>query len=305
MNYPITKPGVYQIPEADYHRVEICDGPSISSSGLRAIARCPAKYWWNSPLNPNRPAQDEARHFTFGRAAHDLVLDGVGWPSRYHVLPEGFDARATKKWADAIGFMEIAQAGGMTILRHDDWLAIKEMAAALKRHPISKALSRGKAEQSIVWKDAETGVWLRCRPDFLPDNRRLVPDYKTTTDAHPDSFQKDMANYGYFQQAAHYLDGLAAVFGEDQRAFYFIAQEKNPPYIVQPFALDESAIEWGRKLNRKAIRTFARCLEKNEWPGYSTDFVTVALPQWQVKQLIEAEQGEIIDRAGETNEVSF
>ena len=91
----IDQPGVYQVPEADYHRKEICAGPSISSSGLRAIANCPAKYWWNSPLNPNRPEQSEARHFTFGRAAHDLVLDGVGWPSRYHILPEGFKANAT------------------------------------------------------------------------------------------------------------------------------------------------------------------------------------------------------------------
>jgi len=298
----IDKPGVYQIAESDYHRKELCIGPSISSSGLRAIAKCPAKYWWNSPLNPNRPEESEARHFTFGRAAHDLVLDGVGWPSRYHVLPEGFNAGHTKKWADAIDSKTLAELAGLTVLRHDDWLTIKAMAAELKKHPISKALSRGKAEQSIVWKDAETGVWLRCRPDFLPDNRRLVPDYKTTIDAHPDSFAKDVASYGYHQQAALYLDGLAAVFGEDQRAFYFIAQEKTAPFIVQPFTLDEEAIAWGRKLNRKAIRTFAECLEKNEWPGYATDFVTVALPQWQVKQLRDAEQGEIIDRAGETNE---
>lgn len=285
MNYPITQPGVYEVPFADYHGKEICDGPSISSSGLRTLAKCPAKYWYNSNLNPSRPPESNASHFSLGKAAHDLILDGVGWPSRYHVLPSGFTRAGTKKWADAIAEADAAESEGKTILKADDHATVLGMAEAIRKHPIHKALSRGKAEQTIVWKDAETGVWLRCRPDFLPDAQLFVPDYKTTASADPDDFAKSVANFGYHQQAALYLDGLAAVFGERDRQFYFIAQEKDAPYIVQPFAIDAESVAWGRRLNRKAIRTFARCLETNEWPGYASDFVTVGLPRWKSEQL--------------------
>ena len=289
MEVKIDKPGLYEVSAEDYHRTEICVGPSISSSGLRAVLDCPAKYWFNSPLNPERPPESSAPHFTLGKAAHDLVLDGAAWPNRYHVLPEGFTCAASKKFASEIQAADEAEAAGKTLLKHDDHIAVMGMAEAIKRHPIHKALGRGKAEPTLVWQDAETGVWLRCRPDFLPSNNRAVPDYKTTASARPEDFSRSVAEYGYHQQAALYLDGIEAVFGPlpdgKYRQFYFIAQEKTPPYIVQPFALDQETVEWGRRLNRKAIRTFARCLESGRWPGYADDFVTVGLPRWKVGQL--------------------
>lgn len=282
----ITEPGVYEVQAADYHGKEICDGPSISSTGLRSIAKCPAKFWWNSNLNPDRPPESNESHYAIGKAAHDLVLDGVGWPDRYHVLPAGFSRAKTKAMAAEIAEADAAEAAGKTILKADDHATVLGMAAAIQRHPIHKALGRGKAEQTIVWKDSETGVWLRCRPDFLPDAKRAVPDYKTTASAHPDDFAASVAKFGYHQQAALYLDGIAAVFGADaDRQFYFIAQEKDAPYVVQPFALDVESVEWGRRLNRKAIRTFAQCLETGKWPGYADDFVQVGLPRWQTERL--------------------
>ena len=281
----INKPGIYDVPMSEYHGREICPGPSISSSGLRELLRCPLKYWYNSPLNPERPPQDDTPAFALGRAAHDLVLDGEGWPSRYYVLPEGFDARATKKWADVIEQRDEAILNGLTVLKYDECLTVNAMAEAIKKHPISQVLRSGKAEQTIVWQDAETGVWCRCRPDFLPSNKQYIPDYKTCRSAHPDDFARDVSNYGYHQQAAFYLDGIRAVFGDADRHFYFIAQEKEAPYIVQPYTLEAEAIAWGRELNRKALKLFRQCLDAGQWPAYADDFVSVGLPRWQVEKL--------------------
>ena len=202
-------------------------------------------------------------------------------------------AAGTKKWADAIADRDAAVLCGKTVLRHEDHASVVGMAAAIQKHPIHSVLGRGKAEATIVWKDAETGVWLRCRPDFLPENQRFIPDYKTTASAAPDDFIRSMVDYGYHQQAALYLDGLDAVFGQQDRSFYFIAQEKTPPFIVQPFELDDEALAWGRRLNRMAIRKFAKCLETNEWPGYAPDFATLSLPRWEAKRLQEAFQESI------------
>lgn len=280
----ITQPGVYEIPIERYHGEEICDSPSISSSGLKVIAKCPIKYWTHSNLNPSRQERKDSDALKLGRAAHDLILDGVGWPDRYHIAPQGYNG-TKKEWFSARDELREAESLGKTVLKWDDYVNVKGMADAISKHPIHKALGRGKAEQTIVWKDAETGVWLRIRPDFLPDSQQFIPDFKTTASADPDDFAKSVANFGYHQQAALYLDGLAAVFGERDRQFYFIAQEKDAPYIVQPFAIDAESVAWGRRLNRKAIRTFARCLETDTWPGYADDFVTVGLPRWKAEQL--------------------
>jgi hypothetical protein len=280
----ITTPGIYEIPIADYHGNEICDTPSISSSGLKRILKCPLKYWHESPLNPDR-VYIYKREFEFGKAAHDLILDGAGWPDRYHILPEGFTRAATKKMAREIAEAEEAEAAGKVILSHKDGAAVVAMAETIRKHPIYAALAHGKPEQTLLWKDAETGVWLRCRPDFLPTTMHDIPDYKTCRSAHPDDFARDIDAYGYHQQAALYLDGIEAITGTKPRSFYFIAQEKDPPYIVQPIGLDEESIDWGRRLNRRAIRIFAECLSKNRWPAYSDDVVTVSLSEWRKRKL--------------------
>lgn len=71
----ITTPGIYpDIPAEDYHGTEICAGPSISASGLKQVLDCPAKYWWTSPLNPDRPVEKRTKALNLGSAAHDLLL---------------------------------------------------------------------------------------------------------------------------------------------------------------------------------------------------------------------------------------
>lgn len=285
----ITSPGCYDgIPSDDYHGREICDGPSISSSGLRMMLKAPRKYWHDSPMNPNRTSKPSCSAFEIGHAAHDLVLMGsTGWADRYHRLPEGFSRSATVKQAAAIAEANAAEARGLRLLKHEDYETVLGMAKAISEHSISRALTAGKPEQTLCWKDKETGVWLRCRPDWLPDARKYIPDYKTALSANPEDFARDVANYGYYQQAALYLEGIEAVFGDRPLDFYFIVQEKASPYLIQPMNLDREALDFGDRLNRDAIRLFAKCLEKNEWPGYAEDIVTVRLPSWHVRKIMD------------------
>ena len=104
MNAPlITAPGAYSdISAEDYHRnADLLPGPSISSSGLKTItAKSPRHYWFDSPLNPDRPAEKDKPHFAIGKAAHDLLLLSERWPECYHVLHPDFNGNATKAQAD-------------------------------------------------------------------------------------------------------------------------------------------------------------------------------------------------------------
>jgi hypothetical protein len=184
---------------------------------------------------------------------------------------------------------------GAVPLLSKDVERINGMVAAVRRHPIAGPLFArpGKAEQSFFARDPETGVMCRTRVDWMPDvadgGRVLVVDAKTTRDAHPVRFAKSMTDFGYHQQGPFYGDVLSWLgldHGQPPR-FVLVAQEKEPPYLVTIAEPDEQAIEWGRELNRMALRTYARCTETGEWPGYDhgpTGIASLALPGWQVAQ---------------------
>jgi len=103
-------------------------------------------------------------------------------------------------------------------------------------------------------------------------------DLKSTQDA-SEHFAKSCANYGYHRQAAMYLDGLRTL-GLDAEHFIFVAAEKAPPYAVGVYELDYDAIERGRDLYRADLELLARCMERDEWPAYSPELVTLSLPRW-------------------------
>lgn len=290
MSGKITEPGVYTLTLDQYHG-DPCDGPSISNSGLQMIAECPAKYWWHSPLNPKRP-EVKSRALSFGNAAHKWLLQGDDFWSEFAVLPEDHNGRTNEGKARVA---EIAESG-KTVLRHDEFEVIQTMRDALLVNEIAAAsFTNGACEQSLVWRDQETGVWLRCRPDFLPTARTHIPDYKTARSANPEGFRRDVWTYGYHCQAALYHEGIRAIFGEEPQSFYFIVQEKEPPYVVTPIALTEVALRWGRLQNRRAIRLFADCLERGHWPGYVEDVATIGLPVWAERELEHQHERGLLD----------
>ena len=283
----ISAPGAYpDIAAEDYHGGEICPGPSISSTGLKTIInRSPLHYWHGSPLNPDRMPQVEKRHFAVGKAAHDILLLGERWPTRYHVLPEGFSRAASKKFADEIAAADQAEADGMTLLKLEDALTVEAMAASLRRNPFAAAaLTNGEPEVTLAWQDKETGVWCRVRPDFLPTRRKIVPDLKTAADASPDAFSRTIGSYGYHQSASFYMDGIEAIYGERPTNWLHVVIEKEPPHCVALYELPAEDIDRGADLNRRALRIFADCLSADKWPGYSDDVTLCGLPGWSRKQ---------------------
>ncbi|CCW14640.1 hypothetical protein EBESD8_52100 [Rhodococcus aetherivorans] len=211
-----------------------------------------------------------------GHAVHTMVL-GVGAPV-VRIDVDAWTTKAAKEQRDA------ARAEGKVPLKAADYDTAAAMAASIRRHPVAAALFQdGAAEQSLYWRDPDTGIMLRCRPDWLPPNRTgrlLVVDLKTSTSANPDKFAKSCAEYGYHQQAAWYLEGIAALQLADDAAFLFVVQSKTPPFEVTVNELDHESILLGRRLNRHAIDVYAECVESGVWPGYGHEVNRITLPAW-------------------------
>lgn len=282
----ITEPGVYDMPEDEYHADPV-PGRSLSSSGARKLLppSCPAIFR-HEQLHGRPPK----RVFDFGHAAHSKVL-GIGAP--IHKV-DAADWR-TKKAQEA---RDLAYANGEVPLLAGEVETVDAMAAAIKAHPIASALfdpgRGGKPEQSIFWQDQRWDTWRRARLDWLPapavaDGRLIVADYKTCASAEPQAISKAVGNHGYHQQADWYSTAVQQVGLADDVAFVFVFQEKTAPYVITVVELDTTAMFIGRQLNELALSTYRRCLDSDRWPGYRDDVAHISLPPY-----VELQQKELL-----------
>lgn len=273
---PITEPGIYDIPSDRYHG-DCCSSPSISASMAWTLTeQCPAALWWGCYLNPDfRPENKKA--FDLGTAAHTLLLEPETWNERAVLVDaDDYKTKAAQAARDA------AWAEDRVPLTGPQRDSIIAMRAALLSHPLArKAWENGAAEKSHLWRDQETGVWCKCRPDFRPDHGRWLVDYKTTTSARADEFQRRFYDLGHFARAAWYLEGVSETADITPEAYWFVVQEVRPPYLVAVYRASQRALEWGAMFNRRARHDFARCLSTGAWPGYNEDTASdIELPPW-------------------------
>ena len=75
-----------------------------------------------------------------------------------------------------------------------------------------------------------------------------------------------------------YRIGIKAVTGIDVENFFFIVQEKEPPYVTQIYNPDmESLIVWGEKVIYSGINKYLECKNNDLWEGYSTKIIELKI----------------------------
>lgn len=265
------EPGIYpDIPDTEYHAAK----DILSSSGARRlITSTPRKFYEEmTTVRPYNPA------FEIGHAAHTLMLT-VGDP--FEVVDA--DSWRTK---DAKAARDAALQAGNTPLLAKEYAQVRAMADAILEHPVTGELftrNDTTSEQSLYWKDEQTGVACRARPDLAVNDWSLIVDYKTTVSADPREFAKSIAKYGYHQQQAWYCEAVETLTGI-RPEFVFVCQEKTPPYEVSLIQLDAEAVRIGGRLNEDARSIYAACMDSGVWPSYPTSVQVVGLPAWALRQ---------------------
>jgi hypothetical protein len=291
MSNLITRNGIYRLSIADYHG-QPCDGPSVSSSGLRMIfKKSPAHFWSTSSLNPEAEPTPETAAFVLGRGAHHLLLGEdnfstlfIGRPETFKAEPWNSNRTVCKAWLS-----EQALAG-RTVLLPSDMKAIRGMAKSLSAHPLVQAgILNGEVEQSLIVKDKKTGRWLKSRPDVIPNDSGDFADLKTTS-VFGEELDKEIGKYAYDMQAALVGMTYREVFpGRLMQSFTFVFVETKPPYCVDVLTLKSQDIEEAEKDLRVAIDTFDYSLTTGDWfgpGGTQRDGRFVHLPEWVARNRV-------------------
>lgn len=260
------------MPEDQYHR-----HPALSTTGIKGLLRCPARF--RHDRDHGRAPKDS---FDLGSAAHTMVL-GTGWE-----LAEwtGEDWRGK----EAGEFKAAARAAGKIPILASQMHEVRKMHTRLLDHPAGRYFSSGGiSEVSMFWADEETGVECRARADRLTveDDRPLIIDYKTCSDASIHGVRSSVAKYGYNIQQAFYTWGLieSGLDPDAVGSFLFIFQETSAPYPVTMVRLADTAVWLGRQDVRRALELYARCARDDHWPDYADDVTEIDLPRWKYYEL--------------------
>lgn len=268
-----TEDGIYSgIDDISYH----ADLDSLSSSGARGLL---------SPGSPEifahqrRQPPNPKPEYDFGHGAHKFVL-GEG----SEIIEVKFDDWRTK---DARAQREEAWANHQVPLLTKDVEKARAMADVALRHPLVRSLINSvdfAAELSGYWRDVETGVRLRFRPDILGQRGGRITggDYKTTANSHPSQCAESCGKFGYNMQQAWYEDGLRATEVADDPDFWLIFQSKTPPFPVTVGRIPPHHVALGRRRNRRAIDVYHQCQQSDIWPGFGDHMHTFELPTYTV-----------------------
>ena len=266
------EPGIHHgVAMADYLRL-----PAVGASDLWTLkTECPFMARWR------KDHPDEGTAATrLGSAMHTLTLEPDAFAARYAVRPvDGprANSNAYKEWA-----AEHVNAG-REIITADDWATMQAMRAAMPK-AARRLLSIGKPEATALCRHDETGLLLKCRPDWMREG--IVVNLKTTADIRPHKWAAQAASLGYHASAAMTIDILEEITGE-RWEYCWLVVGKDPPHISYIAQMSPADIEVGRQDYRASLLTWSACERTGEWPAWG-DTITISLPAWAYPKEIAA-----------------
>lgn len=272
------------MPMEEYQADVVTVEPSLSS-GLANIllSQSPRHAMLAHPrLNPHYQREEDSR-FDLGAAAHCLLLERDSAPIvwcefndwRTNAAREARDAARAKR--------------KLPVLAHykEPLMAMVRVAREfVESSELGGILDTGTAEQSIFWR--ETRVWCRARMDMISQDRSVILDYKSTTDAQPEAFIRQIGRMGYDVQSEFYTRALGNRSADHRTdwnsgvLFLFLAQEITAPYSCSLIGLSEAYKEIARVKVDRALRIWGECLKANEWPTYDSEIRYAEPTAWEL-----------------------
>ena len=272
----ITEPGwVSGMPLEIYHSAGVCDGPAVSSSDLRTCwSKSPKHMWAKWAENPEREEKKETDSMLLGGCTHYLLLGEDNFKTKYIAQPEEYPDRKTgelKKWHMGAEFCKQWHAKheglGYNIVPVKMLDAIVNIAKSVALEPLVQAdLLKGHVETSGFFKDRETGLWIKVRPDVIPAADDTFVDLKTTADVTTPAIMSTIRSYGYHQQGALIWEACEAL-DQPFATFVLLFVETANPYCARVVELPEEDLSFGRQQNRDGLRKIRTAIDLDRWPG--------------------------------------
>jgi hypothetical protein len=181
------------IPPGAYDKLNIKEyhaDPSLSSSGLKHLARSPRHYKISRQVSGKKTDP-----FNVGQGAHSAVLEPETFWDTVAVPPPEVLAKNGARSTNAYREWEAEKiAAGVTILTQDQFEMIRNIFSSVYSDPAhttaksALTLPGNIFEQSIFFLDPDYGFPCRIRIDLRNELVHFLADLKTCLDASPSGF---------------------------------------------------------------------------------------------------------------------
>ena len=252
----------------DYYEID-----ALSSSSLSVLKRSPQEF--HERFVTGKQKGEETDAMRLGSAVHMLALEPEKFDGEYVVLegpinaktgnPYGRDTKAFTEWLEAASVDETRK-----ILIREDFETSLKIARAFHGHEIIEGLMsvEGKEfEKTLLLTyqyDDGSSERVKCKPDCIIPAESIIIDLKTSSDPRPDEFMWSALRYGYYRQAAIYLDACEVYYGKEFRFLFGVVNSKSPNECGV-FELTPSDIQRGRDEYHELIEEYSRRLAGNNW----------------------------------------
>jgi hypothetical protein len=282
----------YDEPAEVYYRPQL---DVANYSGLKVLhLQSPAHYLYRATA-PD--VETEAKRF--GKAAHVALLEPERFGDCYRVLPADRPkdlrhlrdaAKPSQSTLDSIAWWDEWTAGeaGTVTLEAGEFALIQAMAASLRALRMDfpgvtitagELFATCRTEVTVRWVDEETGLACKARADLYSEEFGFVGDPKFCRGASWAAFARDVNQFCYHLQHAHYCEGFRAC-GAPLKAFAYFPVEKEAPHVPASWCVGPASEARGWEIRQKAMTKLARCLQRNEWPGYTTTLTPIEIPAY-------------------------
>lgn len=252
----------------DYYEID-----ALSNSSLSVLKRSPQEFYERFVTGKQNGEETDAMRL--GSAVHMLALEPEKFDSEYVVLDGPINAktgnaygRDTKAFAEWLESAKVDES--RKIIIREDFDNSIEIAKAFHSHEIIESLMtvREKVfEQTLLltyqFSDGSSER-VKCKPDCIIPSEGVIIDLKTSSDPRPEEFQWSALRYGYYRQAAIYLDACEVYWGKEFRFLFGVVNSKKP-HECGVFELTPSDIQRGRDEYHELIEEYARRLATNNW----------------------------------------
>ena len=241
----------------------------LSGGDLASFYECPKKWLAGE--------DDESTKSTeWGSLIDCLMMAPREFDSRYILIPEtytnekgkekpwNFNADACREWRELYSDRTPIKKSTLK----DAERAVGEMRYDYAFREVFLN-SRKQVMLTGIYLDEATSIRvpLRALLDLVPDAAFLA-DLKTTRNAHPKAWRKQVYECGYHAQAARHLDLWNAAHNDNRREFRHYIQENFSPYQTAKRILSPEYISIGRETYVRALKLYAQCIATGNWPDY-------------------------------------
>lgn len=261
--------------DEQYH----ADRTSVGSGQVRQCLDSPAafyaKYFGAAPDEP----EEERDVFRIGRLIHMAILEHDRFKKVYVVAPK-FDRR-TKVGKEGHADFMLNMEPGTILATAEELEMILGVAESLMKHPQGPNLLKDcKPEVAGYFRDNETGLRLRIKPDLLRIDGTSLSDLKSSRSSKSNRFGSQAFEYRYDIQIFMYREGASIINGVAPDLCTSLVIEKTPPYEPAIFYWLKEDLAQAEYDYRNGLRKMRQCIDSGKWPFRQEKIERVYTPQW-------------------------